>query len=156
MRLHLLTVSALLTASAVVAAAAGCRRAQPRATTEFDASVELQAHASAAAPYNFATPSYGNGATLYVDSCKVTSCSSGGTISDNNDCSQTCTGPGVGPCAHAYVIGNKWGRWKPTITANTGVTFLSNCLCEHVPIAAYSLNDAGLTVTYPSDSGCGP
>lgn len=101
------------------------------------------------APQNAATPSYGNGTTLYVDSCPTTTCSSGGSISDNNDCSQNCTAPGVGPCAHGYAVANRWGTWDPTFTSTTTVDVLSNCAGEHLPVQCYTLNDAGCPVVYP-------
>lgn len=75
---------------------------------------------------NFGSPSWGNAATLCLDPAASTSCSGGGSITDNNDCSCACTAPGIGPCLHWYELLNRWYGYSPMFINLTEVKLLSS------------------------------
>jgi hypothetical protein len=74
---------------------------------------------------NFGAPSWGNGQTIILDPQSVTSCSGGGSISDNNDCSAVCNAPFVGPCIHGYELENRWHGKSARFNAATVIQWVS-------------------------------
>lgn len=96
---------------AILALVAGCKRPEsPSPTPE-----KFGAAVAPSFPATWSTPAW------YVDDGLSLSC----TSDNNTGTSATCGATGVGPLAHKYDIAQRWGTWKPTLTSNVTITYLS-------------------------------